>query len=78
VAVSFKKDIQPLFTHDDIAHMKHWFDLSDKDDNVDNHQGILNRLQGVGGSVMPPPPYPRWTQDQINLYKQWIADGFAD
>ena len=78
VPVSFKNDILPLYTHDDIAHMKHWFDLSDKDDNVQNHQIIVNRLQGLGGSVMPPPPYARWTQDKIDLYKQWIADGFHD
>lgn len=76
--VSFSKDILPLYTPVDIAHMKRWFDLADKDDNVEHHQSILNRLQGLGGSVMPPPPSVRWTEDKIDLYKQWVADGFPD
>jgi hypothetical protein len=77
VPVSFKNDVFPLYTPDDVAHIERWFDLFDKDDNVQNDQIILNRLQGIGGSVTPPPPHA-WTQAKIDFYEQWIADGFSD
>jgi hypothetical protein len=53
---SFATDIGPMFTQLDIDHMKVFFDLSDYSDVKANAQGILNRLQGIGVDVMPPPP----------------------
>ena len=40
---------------------------------------IYDRIRGVGGAVMPPPP-PRgdgpWPQSQIDLFAKWMADGY--
>jgi hypothetical protein len=74
--VSFQKDILPMYTATDIAHMKFFCDLSKKDDNQQNAQGILQRLKGQGGAVMPPSPAKPWTKQQIALYQSWIDGGF--
>jgi hypothetical protein len=76
---SFKDSIRPLFTEIDIAHMKKAFDLSQYEDVKANAQGILSRLMGSTGSVMPPPPSKGgsgpWPPDQIALFKKWIDEG---
>jgi hypothetical protein len=74
--VSFKKDILPMYTATDIAHMKFFCDLSKKADNQKHAQAILKRLKGQGGRVMPPPPLKAWTKEQIALYQAWIDGGF--
>jgi hypothetical protein len=51
-------------------------DLSSYDDVKTNAQDIANRLQGIGGRVMPPPADGGpWSKQNIDLFKQWIADG---
>jgi hypothetical protein len=78
--VSFAKDIRPLFTKIDIDHMSDFFDLSNYDDVKNNAQGILSRLRGKGGPVMPPPPNKGgdgpWSAEKINLFASWIDGGF--
>ncbi len=75
---SFEADIRPLFTDRDIQHMIKAFNLGSYDD-VKKHAGaIYNRIRGIGGALMPPPP-PNgegpWPQSQIELFAKWIADG---
>ena len=69
---SFQADIRPLFTDRDVHAMTKAFNLADYDDV------IYDRIRGIGGTVMPPPP-PRgegpWPQSQIELFAKWIADG---
>ncbi len=72
---SFARDIRPLFQPIDVAHMRFALDLSKYDDVKQNSGDILNRLKGVGGQRMPPPPAPAWPQVQIDLFAQWIAEG---
>jgi hypothetical protein len=74
--VSFAKDIAPLFTATDVAHMSFFCDLSKYADNKTHAQQILQRLKGQGGALMPPPPASPWTVNQITLYEEWIAGGF--
>jgi hypothetical protein len=74
--VSFQKDILPMYTTTDIAHMKFFCDLSKKDDNQKHAQTILKRLKGQGGAVMPPPPAKPWAKQQLSLYQSWIDGGF--
>ena len=76
---SFQADIRPLFTERDIHAMSKAFNLGSYDD-VRAHAAIIyDRIQGIGGAVMPPPP-PRgegpWPQSQIELFAKWMADGY--
>jgi hypothetical protein len=75
---SFAADIRPLFTERDIQGMSKAFNLG-KYDDVKAHAAIIyDRLRGIGGAVMPPPP-PRgegaWPAARIELFAKWIADG---
>ena len=78
--VGFAADIAPLFTALDIDHMSWFCDLSNYDDVKANAPDILNRLQGIGGTVMPPPPNKGgdgpWTPEKIELFAAWIDAGY--
>jgi hypothetical protein len=76
---SFEADIRPLFTDRDIHAMSKAFDLANYADVKNHSSAIYDRIRGIGGAVMPPPP-PRgegpWAQSRIELFAKWIADGF--
>jgi hypothetical protein len=75
---SFQADIRPLFTERDINGMSKAFNLASYDDVKAHAAAIYDRIQGIGGAVMPPTP-PRgegpWPQSRIELFAQWMADG---
>jgi hypothetical protein len=76
---SFQTDIRPLFTEHDIRAMSKAFDLG-KYDDVKTHAAVIyDRIRGIGGAVMPPPP-PKgegpWAQSRIELFAKWMSDGF--
>ncbi len=76
---SFQENIRPLFTDRDIHAMSKAFDLSSYEDVKAHAAAIYDRIRGIGGAVMPPPP-PRgegpWPQAYVDLFAQWIADGY--
>jgi hypothetical protein len=76
---SFAADIRPLFSDRDIKGMLKAFDLANYQDVKKHAAAIYDRLRGVGGAVMPPPP-PRgegpWQQPNIDLFAKWMSDGF--
>ena len=76
---SFQTDIRPLFTERDIQGMMKAFNLAKYDDVKKNAAAIYDRIRGIGGAVMPPPP-PKgegpWPQSRIELFAKWMADGF--
>jgi hypothetical protein len=76
---SFQTAIRPLFTDRDIQGMIKAFNLAKYDDVKKNAAAIYDRIRGIGGAVMPPPP-PKgegpWPQSRIELFAKWIADGF--
>jgi hypothetical protein len=76
---SFQEEIGPLFTDRDIHAMSKAFDLASYDDVKAHVAVIYDRIRGIGGAVMPPPP-PRgegpWPQAHIELFARWIADGY--
>lgn len=76
---SFQRDILPLFTQRDIEGMRKGFNLDSYDDVKKHAAAIYDRIRGIGGAVMPPPP-PRgegpWPQSRIELFAKWMADGF--
>jgi hypothetical protein len=81
MAVSFDKDIKPLFREVDIKHMKvHGIPLDDytyMSNSADNHANAESVLQTViGNPPSMPPGGPYWTADQVSLYRQWMSDGY--
>jgi hypothetical protein len=76
---SFEADIRPLFTDRDIHAMSKAFNLANYEDVKNHSASIYDRIRGIGGALMPPPP-PRgegpWPQSRIELFAKWIADGF--
>ncbi len=76
---SFQSDIRPLFTERDIYAMSKAFDLASYDDVKKHAAAIYDRIRGVGGAVMPPPP-PRgegpWPQSRIAIFEKWMSDGY--
>jgi len=73
--LSFARDIRPLFTDTDVAHMKPaGMDLSDRD-SVVTHADAIYRT--VADGSMPPSASggTRWTQAQCALFKQWQTEG---
>ena len=75
MTVSYATNIRPLFTQTDIDHMAFFCDLALYDDVKTNAPEILDRLNGIGGRQMPPPPARPWPTANIALFKQWIDDG---
>jgi hypothetical protein len=75
---SFAADIRPLFTELDIRAMSKAFNLASYADVKAHAAPIYDRIRGIGGAVMPPPP-PRgegpWPQSSIELFAKWMADG---
>jgi hypothetical protein len=53
---SFQMDIRPLFTERDIQGMSKAFNLRSYDDVKKHAAAIYDRIRGIGGAVMPPPP----------------------
>jgi hypothetical protein len=75
---SFKAEILPLFTQRDILGMSKAFNLASYDDVKAHAAAIFDRIRGIGGAVMPPPP-PKgegpWPQSRIDLFAKWVSDG---
>jgi len=74
MAISFAKDIRPLFRDEpDVEAMKGFgLDLSCYDDVRTHAAGILQRLDD--GSMPCDEPWPK---EQIARFKQWMDDGMA-
>jgi hypothetical protein len=76
---SFQADVLPLFTGRDIQAMRKAFDLGSYNDVKAHAAAIYDRIRGISGAVMPPPP-PRekgpWPQSRIELFAKWMADGY--
>jgi hypothetical protein len=75
-AISFAKDIRPMFTDMDVAHMKPaGIDLSSKE-SVQAHAEAI--YASVSGGIMPPPSSgeARWTPEMCERFKRWQANGF--
>ena len=76
MAVSFAKDIKPLFRPIDIDHMKEFVPLDDYAymSKPDNANAVLQTVEGNPPSMPPGGPY--WTADQVALFRKWMADGY--
>jgi hypothetical protein len=68
--ISYERDIRPLFRPRDVGSMRRFFDLSSLSDVQANADKILERLEG--GSM---PCDGAWPNDQIELFRSWVAAG---
>jgi len=68
--ISYERDIRPLFRPRDVGSMRRFFDLSSLGDVQANADKILERLEG--GSM---PCDGAWPNDQIELFRSWVAAG---
>ena len=79
MSVSFAKDIKPLFRTVDVAHMRPMGILLDDykymSDATDDHANAKAVLNTVTDQSMPPGG-PFWSQQQLDLFSQWMADGY--
>ena len=73
MAVSFSNDIQPLFNQFK-GQMMWRLDLTNYDHVKTNAQIIYGQ---INGGNMPPPPFDPLTLEQIQLFQQWMSEGFA-
>ena len=74
--LSFERDIRPLFTDLDVAHMKRAtnLDLSDRGSVLAHADAIY---ETVSNGTMPPPSSgePRWTTEMSAKFKRWRDEG---
>jgi hypothetical protein len=80
--VSFSGDIRPLFKDVDIQHMKpfgvmldDYGYMSDPGDDHRNAQDVLDFLTGVKKPRMPLGG-PYWSEQELALFGQWMAQGY--
>ena len=78
VPVSFKKNIKPLFTATDVAHMKpmgvllHTYSyMSDPSGSHAHANAVKSQVQS--GAMPPGSP---WPPSKVNLFIKWMTDGY--
>lgn len=72
MAVSFNNDIMPLFNQFK-GQMMWRLDLTNYDQVKANAAIIYGQ---ISTQSMPPPPFDPLTLEQIQLFQQWMNDGF--
>jgi hypothetical protein len=74
--LSFARDIRPMFTNMDVAHMKKSMDLSNRDSVFQYADAIYKT---VSSGSMPPTSSGerRWTPDMCATFKTWQEQGGA-
>lgn len=71
--------VRALFTDEDVQHMLPFgLNLAEKDEVCANFDDILDRVTRNGGGRMPPSPRPKWTEDEVNILRNWKAAGCQD
>jgi hypothetical protein len=69
-AVTYARDIRPLFRERDVNSMSFAFDLSSYDDVRANAEEIYRRL--ADGSM---PCDQRWPTEDVERFRTWIDNG---
>jgi hypothetical protein len=70
--LGFEKDVRPLFREKDRNSMLRAFDLWSYQDVVEHSAAIAQRL---GDGTMPCDG--AWPAPQVELFRQWVAEGSA-
>ena len=77
MALSYAKDIKPMFTALDQDHMLNeqgMFDLWDYKAVKDNAAAILRAVKS--GRMPPPEDEARWTPEMVQKFDDWIKQGY--
>lgn len=69
--LGFARDIRPLFTDTDVAHMSAMMDLSSRDE-VAEHAAAISSVVREGSM---PPGGPRWTSAMCDTFDEWVNQG---
>ncbi len=79
VPISFEKDIKPLFRTIDVDHMEAAGVLLDDyaymSEAGHNHANAVAVFDTLKNQTMPPGG-PFWPQDKVDLFAQWMSDGY--
>ena len=80
-AVSFARDVRPLFRAVDIAHMKpsgHLLDdyawMADAANDHGNARAVYESVRGNPPSMPPGGPY--WSAEQLEMFARWMRGGY--
>jgi hypothetical protein len=78
MAVSFARDIRPLFTDMDVEHMKGGGVLLDDFDYMRDPVHAQQVLDAVSTGAMPPGDSgePPWPPERVRLFRDWIGAGY--
>jgi len=78
MAVSFAQDIRPLFTDMDVSHMRRFLVKLDDFDYMRKPRHAQHVLNRVSSGSMPPrrSGEPAWSPETVQLFRDWIADGY--
>jgi hypothetical protein len=78
MAVSFERDIRPLFTDMDVDHMKRAGVVLDDFDYMRDPGHAQKVLDTVSTGAMPPASSgeTRWADETVQLLRDWIAGGY--
>jgi hypothetical protein len=78
VKISFARDILPLFTRSDIEHMSALGVFLHKHNWMSQPSNARNVYRYLTGESKPQMPLggPFWSQQQTDLFKQWMDGGF--
>jgi hypothetical protein len=71
--VSFENDILPIF-YKWKTRMTWRLDLTKYEDVKENASIIYDN---IASKQMPPPPFPPLTDEQIEMFKEWMNTGYA-
>ena len=77
MAISYAKDIKPMFTALDQDHMLNeqgMFDLWDYDEVKSHAAGILGAVKS--GRMPPSGEEPRWSPEMVKKFEDWINQGY--
>jgi hypothetical protein len=76
-AISFAQDIRPLFRPVDVQHMAPMGVMLDDSVYMSDPQNAQVAYEYLNGERQPqmPPGGPYWTQEQLQLFSEWMAGG---
>jgi hypothetical protein len=75
---SFKSDILPLFTSIDVEHMSRFGVSLDDLSYMSQPANAKSVFDTVSSGRMPPADSgePRWSPEQVQLFKAWMDGGY--